>query len=67
MKVTKLNFSYKIINMSTILKVNYYNTFWNKRIVTTAGTGADELAFWPGLSWNPAGYPTYPNGVTIGA
>lgn len=52
--------------MSTITKVSYYNTFWNKKVVTQGPASAPGLvSYWPGLPWNPAGYPTYPNDMTI--
>ncbi len=52
--------------MSTITKISYYNTFWNKKVVTQGPASAPGLvSYWPGLPWNPAGYPTYPNDMTI--
>jgi hypothetical protein len=52
--------------MSTITKVSYYNTFWNKKVVTQGPASAPGLvSYWPGLPWNPAGYPVYPNDMTI--
>ena len=52
--------------MSTITKVSYYNAFWNKKVVTQAPGGQPGLdSYWPGLPWNPAGYPTYPNNMSI--
>ena len=50
--------------MSAVDKVIFYNTFWNKKVVNTSGTSQDK-AFWPGLPWNPIGYPQYPNGMNI--
>ena len=51
--------------MSSIVKtINYYNTFWNKRILHNPTTNA--FAAWPALSWNPPGYPNYPNDMNIG-
>ena len=52
--------------MSSIVKtINYYNTFWNKRILDSP-TQPTTFAAWPALSWNPPGYPSYPNGMNIG-
>lgn len=52
--------------MSTITKVSYYNTFWNKKVVTQApGTQPGLVSHWPGLPWNPFGYPAYPNNMSI--
>ena len=49
--------------MSSTIKIKYFNAFWNKRIVDTDGT--TNVAAWPGLVWNPPGYPAYPNNVNI--
>ena len=52
--------------MSSIVKtINYYNTFWNKRILNNP-TSSATFAAWPALSWNPPGHPTFPNGMNIG-
>ena len=52
--------------MSAITKVIFYNTFWNKKIPN--GTGSQAInSYWPGLDWNPTGYPTYPNLMTLNA
>lgn len=52
--------------MSTITKVSYYNTFWNKKVVTQApGPQPGLVSHWPGLPWNPSGYPAYPNNMSI--
>jgi len=52
--------------MSSIVKtINYYNTFWNKRILDDP-TQSSTFAAWPALSWDPPGYPSYPNGMNIG-
>lgn len=52
--------------MSTVTKVSYYNTFWNKKVVTQAPGNQPGLeSYWPGLPWNPPGYPTYPNNMSI--
>lgn len=52
--------------MSAITKIIFYNTFWNKKIPN--GTGSQAInSYWPGLDWNPTGYPTYPNDMTLNA
>lgn len=53
--------------MSAIDNVIFYNTFWNKKVVFNSSNGdpKDDKCFWPGLSWNPPGYPQYPNGVQL--
>jgi len=54
--------------MASILKIKYFNAFWNKRIVDTDLTPpVTNTASWPALEWNPPGYPTYPNNVDINA
>ncbi len=41
--------------MSYTIGVKYFNAFWLKRIVNNSLEDA-----WPGLPWNPSGYPTFP-------
>ncbi len=41
--------------MSYTIGVKYFNAFWLKRIVNNSSADA-----WPGLPWNPTGYPTFP-------
>ena len=46
--------------MSYTIGVKYFNAFWLKRIQATgSGTGPYTYA-WPGLPWNPTGYPVFP-------
>ena len=52
--------------MSAITKIIFYNSFWNKKIPN--GTGSQAItSYWPGLDWDPVGYPSYPNGMTLNA
>ena len=45
--------------MSAIIEVKYFNSFWGKQVQGgTNGSGNDPK--WPGLDWNPYGYPTFP-------
>lgn len=48
--------------MSYTIGVKYFNSFWLKRIVKTASGGFNPTYTyaWPGLPWNPSGYPTFP-------
>ena len=48
--------------MSYTIGVKYFNSFWLKRIVKTASRGFNPTYTyaWPGLPWNPSGYPTFP-------
>ena len=56
--------------MAFSLKVKYYNSFWLKKVTAKAvDPVADpeldqdpEWCDWPGLPWNPSGWPTYPFG-----
>lgn len=43
--------------MSAIIEVKYFNSFWGKQ-VQNRGTYNDST--WPGLDWNPYGYPAFP-------
>lgn len=47
--------------MATIRKIKYFNAFWNKKAVNIS----DLQSYWPGLPWDPPGYPLYPNGMTF--
>tara|TARA_R110000782_G_scaffold183040_3_gene273280 strand:+ start:4320 stop:6332 length:2013 start_codon:yes stop_codon:yes gene_type:complete len=51
--------------MSGLVKVKFYNTFWNKKIVSDTGGNNANDSYWPGLPWNPVGYPTYPNSMDL--
>jgi len=49
--------------MSYTIGVKYFNSFWLKRITKTVTGVAPVQTFtygWPGLPWNPSGYPTFP-------
>ncbi len=64
--------------MGYIVEINYFNTFWNKKVTPNndgqlvnwaAGTSnyigyAYNIPLWPGLPWNPTNYPTYPQSIT---
>tara|TARA_R100001460_G_scaffold39995_1_gene74953 strand:+ start:3700 stop:5433 length:1734 start_codon:yes stop_codon:yes gene_type:complete len=45
--------------MSYTIGVKYFNAFWLKRI-HQSGTYTSPVYAWPGLPWNPTGYPTFP-------
>ncbi len=56
--------------MAYELEVDYYNSFWIKKVERTAGSGSGANN-WPGLPWNPnflnssgvaVSYPTFPFG-----
>ena len=42
--------------MAYTIEVKYFNSFWLKKTVEASKT----LPQWPGLPWNPTGYPTFP-------
>jgi len=49
------------------IEIDYYNSFWLKRITTpkiedkaVGATLARYCGVFPGLEWNPTGYPTFP-------
>ena len=43
--------------MSAIIEVSYFNSFWVKQL---QGGGSYNDPKWPGLDWNPHGYPDFP-------
>ncbi len=50
--------------MAAEIEIKYFNTFWLRKTVDTSYN-----PLWPGLEWNPTGYPTFPAGAntsTIG-
>ena len=47
--------------MAYIVEVKYFNSFWLKKVVQ-GGANPRTLPEWPGLPWNPTGYPTFPFG-----
>ena len=47
--------------MATIVEVKYFNSFMMKKVEksgTAPTTKSDPV--WPGLEWNPFGYPAFP-------
>jgi hypothetical protein len=57
--------------MAFSVKIKYYNSFWLKKVTAEAVDPATdpeleqdpEWCDWPGLPWNPSGWPTYPFGA----
>ena len=47
--------------MAYTVEVKYFNSFWLKKVVQ-GGANPRTLPEWPGLPWNPTGYPTFPFG-----
>ena len=41
--------------MAYTLEVDFYNSFWLKKTIKQG----DTTPSWPGLPWNPTGYPTF--------
>ena len=51
--------------MSTIREITYFNSFIVKKLVeSNDGAPGGGKAVWPGLPWNPNGYPAFPNLVS---
>jgi hypothetical protein len=50
--------------MATIREVTYFNSFIVKKLVEANVNTGGGIAVWPGLPWNPNGYPTFPNRVS---
>ena len=56
--------------MAYRLNVNYYNSFWLKKtiyvgsldVTNTANRGGQGSNF-PGIPWNPTGFPIFPSGA----
>ena len=46
--------------MATIVEVKYFNSFWMKKLEKSGATPASSRPVWPGLEWNPFGYPAFP-------
>ena len=42
--------------MAYTVEVKYFNSFWLKKVVEASKVSPE----WPGLPWNPTGYPTFP-------
>tara|TARA_R110002096_G_scaffold435437_1_gene660764 strand:- start:156 stop:2108 length:1953 start_codon:yes stop_codon:yes gene_type:complete len=43
--------------MSAIIEVKFFNSFWAKQV---QGSGSYNNPKWPGIEWNPYGYPKFP-------
>ena len=43
--------------MGAIVEVKYFNSFWAKQV---QGSGSYNDPKWPGIEWNPYGYPIFP-------
>ncbi len=64
--------------MGYIIEINYFNTFWNKKVTPNNqgqlvywGGGSsnyigypNNIPLWPGLPWDPDYYPPYPQSIT---
>ena len=47
--------------MSANIQVKYFNSFWLKKTVQAYNSeGTDFAPTFPGLEWNPTGYPVFP-------
>jgi len=47
--------------MAAIIEVKYFNSFWLKKVEKdTSAPPSTSEPVWPGLDWNPFGYPTFP-------
>ena len=46
--------------MATIVEVKYFNSFTMKKVEKTGSTPASSQPVWPGLEWDPFGYPDFP-------
>ena len=47
--------------MGAIIEVKYFNSFWAKQV---QGSSSYNDPKWPGLDWNPYGYPIFPVNAT---
>jgi len=43
--------------MGAVVEVKYFNSFWAKQV---QGSGSYNNPKWPGIEWNPYGYPVFP-------
>lgn len=50
--------------MATIREVTYFNSFIVKKLVEAYSGSGGGIASWPGLPWNPIGYPIFPNSIS---
>ena len=48
--------------MSALIEVKYFNSFIVKKVVTIGG-----VATWPGLPWDPTGYPAWSGSAVSGS
>ena len=48
--------------MSALIEVKYFNSFIIKKVVTTGG-----VATWPGIPWDPTGYPSWSGSAVSGS
>jgi hypothetical protein len=48
--------------MSALIEVKYFNSFIVKKVVTSGG-----VATWPGIPWNPTGYPSWSGSAVSGS
>ena len=46
--------------MGAVLEVKYFNSFWMKQVQGMPTAGNENNPKWPGLEWNPYGYPDFP-------
>jgi len=47
--------------MPANIQIKYFNSFWLKKTVQSTGmAGTDYAPTFPGLEWNPTGYPVFP-------
>jgi len=59
-----------ITGKSTDIEVTYFNSFIVKKVVnskTITGSTYPNQAVWPGLPWNPYGYPVFPQSAVTGS
>ena len=43
--------------------IKFYNSFWLKKTNRKNRTNPADLPLWPGLPWDPVGYPSFPGNV----
>ena len=48
--------------MSALIEVKYFNSFIVKKVVTSGG-----VATWPGIPWDPTGYPSWSGSAVSGS
>ena len=46
--------------MATIVEVKYFNSFTMKKVEKAGSAPASSQPVWPGLEWDPFGYPDFP-------